>query len=158
MDGSDAVRDLYDSDFFAWTQTQARLLREGRTSSLDLLHLAEEVEAMGDGLREKMYAQLRRLTMHLLKHAYQPERRGNSWAYSIRDARRTLRRLLDKKRSLNAHFDGELADAYADAREDEAFETKLPTETFPVRCPWTKNQLLDLDHWPEAEAERPSGA
>jgi hypothetical protein len=34
--------DLYDIDFYAWTQEQARLLRERRFADLDLEHLIDE--------------------------------------------------------------------------------------------------------------------
>jgi hypothetical protein len=35
---------LYDTDFYAWTQEQATLLREGAVADLDLEHVAEEIE------------------------------------------------------------------------------------------------------------------
>lgn len=34
--------DLYAQDFYAWTQQQAALLREGKVHALDLPNLAEE--------------------------------------------------------------------------------------------------------------------
>lgn len=37
----------YDLDYYAWTQAQAKFLREGKLSELDLAHLAEEIEDMG---------------------------------------------------------------------------------------------------------------
>ena len=36
----------YDVDFFKWTQEQARLIREGRWSEIDVEHAAEELEDM----------------------------------------------------------------------------------------------------------------
>ena len=38
---------LYDTDFYAWTQDQARKLREVRDNRLDAEHLAEEVADLG---------------------------------------------------------------------------------------------------------------
>ena len=37
----------YDEDFFAWTEEQARLLRAGELSLLDVENIAEELESMG---------------------------------------------------------------------------------------------------------------
>ena len=37
----------YDQDFYAWTQEQAALLREGAVQELDVINLAEEVEDLG---------------------------------------------------------------------------------------------------------------
>jgi hypothetical protein len=39
--------DQYETDFYAWTQEQARLLRERRWSDLDLDNLVDEVESVG---------------------------------------------------------------------------------------------------------------
>jgi hypothetical protein len=34
----------YEQGFFAWSREQARLLRSGRFSQLDIAHLVEEIE------------------------------------------------------------------------------------------------------------------
>jgi hypothetical protein len=39
--------ELYDQDFYAWTQEQAALLREGALHDLDVTNLAEEIESLG---------------------------------------------------------------------------------------------------------------
>jgi hypothetical protein len=44
----------YEDDFYAWTQEQARLLRSGQVTGLDLEHLAEEIESMGSQQRREM--------------------------------------------------------------------------------------------------------
>jgi hypothetical protein len=38
---------LYDTDFYAWANTQAALLRSGRLAGADVEHIAEEIESMG---------------------------------------------------------------------------------------------------------------
>jgi hypothetical protein len=38
---------LYETDFHAWTQQQAELLKNGRLADADLNHLIEELESMG---------------------------------------------------------------------------------------------------------------
>jgi hypothetical protein len=39
---------LYEEDFYAWSRRQAELLRLQRFSDLDLRHLIEEVEDLGE--------------------------------------------------------------------------------------------------------------
>jgi len=38
---------LYEDDFYAWSQQQADLLRQGKLAEADLDHIAEEIESMG---------------------------------------------------------------------------------------------------------------
>jgi hypothetical protein len=39
--------DLYEIDFYAWANEQARLIRDGRLADADLENIAEEIESMG---------------------------------------------------------------------------------------------------------------
>ena len=38
---------LYETDFYAWTQQQATLIREGRWEEVDRSNLVEEIESLG---------------------------------------------------------------------------------------------------------------
>jgi hypothetical protein len=44
----------YDDDFYAWTQEQARLLRAGEFSAVDVANLAEEIESIGRSDRREL--------------------------------------------------------------------------------------------------------
>ena len=44
---SETSHSLYEVDFYAWTQRQGALLREGRFSELDMTNLIEEIESLG---------------------------------------------------------------------------------------------------------------
>jgi hypothetical protein len=57
---------LYDQDFYAWTQAQAALLRKGAVQDLDLEHLLEEIEDMGHSQRDALASHLLVLLTHLL--------------------------------------------------------------------------------------------
>ena len=37
----------YETDFYAWAMNNARLLRRGELTELDVEHIAEELEALG---------------------------------------------------------------------------------------------------------------
>ena len=60
-----SLRD-YNSDYFAWTQEQAKLLKEGKLESIDLENLAEEIESLGKSDRRKLKSLFLRLLEHLL--------------------------------------------------------------------------------------------
>jgi len=58
---------IYDSDFNAWIQTQIHLLKQGRTSELDVAHLIEELEDMGKSNVRELESRFIILITHLLK-------------------------------------------------------------------------------------------
>jgi hypothetical protein len=66
--------ELYDIDFVAWTEQQAAALRRMPPSnSLDLDHLAEEIESLGKRDLREVQSLLRQIILHLLKIAWSPE-------------------------------------------------------------------------------------
>ncbi len=141
--------DLYEQDFYAWTQRQAALLKTGRLSELDVAHLTEELESMGRSEWHELVDRLAVLLAHLLKWRCQPERRGNSWRLTIEEQRRRIARRLKKSPSLR-HDSGEaLAEAYADAVLKAAKETGIDRQAFPDQCPFTLEQILDAAFWPD---------
>jgi hypothetical protein len=140
----------YDTDFYAWTQAQAAALRAHTWDALDIDHLVEELEDVGNEQRHAIASHTRNLLLHLLKWAYQPARRRRSWRSSIRNARIELDWRLTRNPSLRRDLGDVVAWAYPRARRLAVDETGLPLVTFPETCPWTLAQLLDEDWWPEA--------
>lgn len=61
----------YDSDFYAWTLEQSRLLRERKVDLLDWDNLSEEIESLGKRERQELRNWLAILIGHLLKWQYQ---------------------------------------------------------------------------------------
>ncbi len=66
------VRAAYDEDFYLWSQEQARLLRDlpratALPNSLDLAHIAEEIEDMGKSELNTVLSCLQQLFVHLIK-------------------------------------------------------------------------------------------
>src|SRR5690348_30226 len=90
----------YDDDFYAWTQDQARLLRSGELSQLDVENLAEELESMGRSDRRELDSRLEVLLVHLLKWQVQTEFRSRSWSGTIREQRSRVEDLLNESPSL----------------------------------------------------------
>jgi hypothetical protein len=140
---------LYESDFFGWTQRQAELLKSGRFSELDTEHLIEEIEAMGRSERQQLTRRLEVLLVHLLKWRNQPEFRGRSWQLTIIEQRRRIAKLLASNPSLKSALDACFLDAYDDARFGAMKETGLPLDVFPVQPPFDLVKALDLDYLPD---------
>jgi hypothetical protein len=144
-------RPAYDTDFHAWTMLNARLLREGKLTQIDAEHVAEELESMGASERRELLSRLQVLLVHLLKHQYQPERRGKSWLLTIAHQRAAIELLLEQSPSLRALSTGDqLNKIYAKAVRETMIETDLERYLFPVSCPYPLERILDEDWLPEA--------
>jgi len=139
---------LYDQDFYAWANEQARLLRAGKLSEADIEHIAEEIESMGRAEKRELVNRLIVLLHHLLKWQFQPGRRGSSWEATISVQRHSLERHLDDNPSLKSMLSVAIEQAYRDAVIEAAGETGLRRSTFPVSCPWTFEQIMDDGFWP----------
>lgn len=92
----------YDGDIVAWASEQARLLRAGLFSQLDIEHVIEEIEDVGKSEKRELASRLAVLLAHLLKWQYQPERQGNSWRRTIKEQRNVTALLIKKTPSLRA--------------------------------------------------------
>jgi hypothetical protein len=145
----------YDDDFYAWTQYQARVLREmpAPDNRFDREHVAEEIEDLGKSERHTVESQISRIIEHSLKIAYsQAERPRYGWMGSIADARRILRQKLTP--TLRRHAEGVLAELYADGREAADLALREHGEhdaaaALPLVCPYTLDQVLSREWYPE---------
>jgi Domain of unknown function DUF29 len=140
---------LYEADFVLWSARTAQLLREHRFTDLDLEHLVEEIEDLGNRHRDALESQLTRLLMHLLKWEFQPEQRSSSWLGSIQESRKQIKRLCRRYPSLKLYLEQCWDDCYADAREDASDETGLPQSQFPSQYPAAIAQVLTPDFLPD---------
>ncbi|PQQ30179.1 DUF29 domain-containing protein [Photorhabdus luminescens] len=139
----------YDSDFYGWTREQAGLLRSGNLSQLDRENLSEEIESMGNSQRNELEFRLEVLFLHLLKWQFQSERQGRSWKLTIEEQRRKIDRRLKKNPSLKSELSEISSDAYGDAIIAAERETNIRRSVFPETCPWTFEQIMDENFWPE---------
>jgi len=143
------VGDLYDLDFLEWTLKNAELLRAGRFAEADILHIAEEIEDMGKSLRRSLRSRLEVLLAHLLKWKFQPEGRGSSWETTIRIQRVRIEQLLEEMPSLRNAVAERIPAGYRTAVLAAAGETSLPRMAFPPECPFSLEQVLDEEFFPE---------
>ena len=146
-----SAQSLYDDDFYAWTQQQAALLRQGRLAAVDLPNVLEEIETLGRKEVAELRARFTVLAQHLLKEMYQPEKSGRSWRTTILNQRIEIGRHMKDNPSLKAKADSVFAEAYADARDLAASETGLAAETFPEAPPFTRAQALERSWLPRQD-------
>jgi hypothetical protein len=138
---------LYATDFFAWTQQQAALIKAGKCSKLDLEHLLEEIEDMGKREKRTLESRLEVLLLHLLKWQYQPAYRGKSWHLTIKEQRIRLSEHLQDNPSLSGMLKSCMGKAYRLAVLGAERETGL--ESFPETCPYALEQVFDAEFYPD---------
>ena len=149
MQTSPDYQTLYDRDYALWLDSQVRALKSKNYQAIDLENLIEEIEDMGRSDKRALDSNMIVVLLHLLKYKYQPEKRTNSWKYSIREHRRRIKRILKDSPSLKRYCQSELAENYQDAREGAADETGLPLDIFPVNSPFTLAEILNPDFLPQ---------
>lgn len=145
------VSNLYNQDFYAWTQEQAKLLHNKHFTSLDISHLEEELLIMGASEKRELESRLEQLLMHLLKWKYQPTYiNKKSWERTIKEQRIKLIRHLKDNPSLKNHdtFKERFVEAYDTAILRAAEETGLDESIFPIECEWRAEQVMDNDFYP----------
>ena len=84
------------------------------------------------------------LLAHVLKYSHQPNRRSSSWRATIIEQRQRLADLASRG-VLRSHAEAVLSEAYSEAVELAAAETRLPIVTFPTLCEFDLDGLLSID-------------
>lgn len=133
----------YESDFHAWTVEQAASLRTLRPAGIDVDHVAEEIESLGNQQRQEIEHRLDQLLMHLLKARFQPEKWKGGWQATIKVQRLAIQKLLVKNPSLTRYPAKVLNEEYAIARLLAVAETGLDEDVFPMDCPFTIDEVMD---------------
>ena len=110
---------LYEADFYAWTQRQATELRRfARTRPnlpLDLAHLAEEIRDLGESERDAVFSLAQRVIEHFLLIEHSPATGQRlHWADEIDGFRDQMRRKLSP--TIRRHLKRELDTAYVDGQ------------------------------------------
>jgi len=140
---------LYEQDFYAWANEQAALLRSGQLTDADLENIAEEIESMGRSEKRELVNRLAVLLLHLLKWQFQPMLQGASWQLTIRNQRYDITDHLADNPSLKSSLAEIMERSYRRAIGEAGLETGLPVKTFPITCPWSYDQIMAPDFWPE---------
>lgn len=140
---------LYETDFYAWTQKQAELLRARRFEELDLANLIDEVASVGGSDKQQIESRLDILLGHLLKWMYQPGQRNSHWIGTIVEQRRRIARVLKASPSLKRYPAKVFDECYQAARLLASKETGIALAAFPEDAPFSLDQTLDMDFLPK---------
>ena len=145
---------LYDTDFYAWTQQQARLLREVRDNRLDVENLAEEVADLGNSGLRSVVSHLRQLLKHLIKLAASPSENPRAgWTSEIREHHFQARDAF----SPSMRKDIDLADIWHRSlvqANDDLRDYGEPTVPSDLSCPFTLDDLLAPEFEPADARDR----
>lgn len=148
-------RSLYQTDYYAWTKDQAaklRALAARGSSTLDLEHLAEEIESLGRSDWRAARSQVQRVIEHLLKLEFSPAREPRSaWLDSIDQARDELADLLTPV--LRREIDDDLVAAFDRGKRDAAkalrrYGEPEAAKSLPTACPYRLDQIVSYDWHP----------
>ena len=126
----------YEKDFYKWTRTQANFLKKEELDKLDIRHLIEEIESLGNSEKRALESHISNLFLHLLKIQYQPSMRSKSWDNSVKNAAFQIKKILKTNPSLRPKLKELTPDAYYVARLNASSETGLDESVFPKNCPW----------------------
>lgn len=145
----------YEEDFYGWAMANAIFMRKGQLKKLDIDNLIEEIESMGRREKNALISHFSILVAHLLKWHYQPEFRtrpdgtvNRSWQLTIKNQRNDLRELLEENPSLKSKVNHFLEKIYLKALVLAEEETGLHLETFPQEFPYTIEECLDDEFFP----------
>jgi Domain of unknown function DUF29 len=140
-----ARKDLYDEDFYVWTQRQAELLRARKFEDLDLEHLIEEVAELGDTKLSAVLNNARVVMEHLLKLQHSPAADPrNGWRATVLEHRSRLEVELTPR--LTQIMDAELPRMYRLARRSASVSMRdhgehAAADAIPETCPYTADQI-----------------
>jgi hypothetical protein len=139
----------HDEDFYGWAINTAALLKQKQYQEVDMDSLIQEVLKMGASDKHALASYLRELLLHLLKWQYQPAYRSTSWNISINKQRDAVIDMLEYSPGLKQFLAELQTKAYKRACLYAVLQTGLDKKTFPKDCPYTFEQLMDDEFFPE---------
>lgn len=139
----------HNEDFYGWAIATAELLKNKQYSEVDMDSVIEEVLKMGASDKHALTSYLRELLLHFLKWQYQPSHRGTSWQISINKQKDAISDILEYSPGLKQFLNELKHKAYKRACLDAMLQTGLDKKTFPKECPYTWEQIIDDEYYPD---------
>ncbi len=158
--GEAAGKDLYERDFYAWTQDQAARLRAlGGDSHFDVEHMAEEIEDLGKKDRRVFESFLVSGCQHLVQAATSLADEANrKWLREVRNFLAQARRLRRDSPTLVNKIN--MTEIWSEAVREANGNLRIYADPeFPtdVASPFTLDSLLDETFDPEDGVEALTG-
>ncbi|MGK7932795.1 MAG: DUF29 domain-containing protein [Microcystaceae cyanobacterium] len=139
---------LYESDEIQWLEETIEILQEKRFNDLDIEHLIEELDDLGNEKKHAVESLLEQVIRHLLLLQYwtaELEANSGHWKGEIVGFRNQLKRRLTT--NLRNHLERELENLYQDARNYVQQKTRFQVN-FPEQCPYQLDELLEINWFP----------
>lgn len=139
--------DLYDVDFYVWTEAQSALILRNRAAleamGIDVDHLAEEVAELGTSERNRVLGLVRQIIVHLYKLASSRAAapRGG-WKAEIAAARADIETVITP--TIRRFVENDLDKLHARAARvaQLSFETHEPETPVDTSLQWTLAEIL----------------
>lgn len=133
---------LYENDLHGWALEQSELLKKRDFSKLDIDHLIEELQDLGESNKTAIESHLIILMMHMLKQTLQPEKASKSWNDSIENARAQIEHIIEKNPSLKNYPSQVYMKCYPSALRRAAKQMGKDTYHMPSYSPWSIKDIL----------------
>ncbi|MEB3150801.1 MAG: DUF29 domain-containing protein [Sphaerospermopsis sp.] len=144
------LQELYEFDDYLWLEETIKLLKAKDLDNLDWDNLIEELESLGRNNFNKVRSLLRQIIIHILLLQYwekEYDRNYRHWRGEIIAFRDDLNNSLTK--TLRNKLCDELDRTYHISLKLVIEKTGLSPELFPDNCPYSLEQLLDDNWYPE---------
>jgi hypothetical protein len=139
----------HDEDFYGWAINTAALLKQKKYHEVDMNSIIEELEEMSRSEKRELINRLAQLIFHLLKWQFQPDFRGRSWRASIKEQRQQVEIILEQNHGLKSKLKDCIITAYKLSIPMIEKETPIDMKDFPTECPYTFDQLVNEEFFPE---------
>ena len=140
-------------NIYSLVEETIKLLKVHRFHELDLDHLIEELESLGRRDKNKATSLLEQVIKHLLLLQFWTEQYENNaahWEAEIDSFRTQLKRHLTT--NLYQHLEEEYNNIYEDAWRYVSKKTR--SKRLPENCPYTLEQLLDINWLPQVPEQK----
>jgi len=143
------MRDLYELDYLAWYEKTLEQLKNNESNELDLESLSEVLENLVRDTKRSGESYLRQIIIHLLLIEYWESESINRrhWAAEIVNFRSELE--TDMTTNLRKHLELVKENIYQRALRYVIKKTELNKTPFLLQCPYSLEQLLDDDWFPQ---------
>lgn len=149
------LKKIYEIDEYLWLEETIKILRKNRLEELDLENLIEELESLGKRDFNKVRSLLRQIIIHILFLEYwqeESEKNYRHWKGEITAFRSDLSDSLTT--TFLKKINEDLASIYQTALKIVLQKTGLSKDTIPENCPYSFEQLVDDNWYPEVKSEK----
>lgn len=133
---------LYEKDVVAWAEQQKEYLKAGKLDKLDIEHLIEEMDDVGNSNKNAIESYFTVLISHLLKWKHQPLQRSCSWVGNINNSRRSIEKIIKKNPSLKNYLQTAFDEAWDNARKWALDEMGMRSNDISALCPFNLNYAM----------------